>query len=95
MDIPMSSTSREPLGIRQFEEHLLHSSLDALSRERCACDDCGRTPLVGETIHVYEQRRGEQVLCELCAARSRREPRERRKIAHSAARGVLRLPRAA
>jgi hypothetical protein len=92
MGLPMG---REPFGIRQFEEHLLHSSLDALSRERCACDDCGRTPLAGETVHVYEHRRGERVLCELCAARSRRQPSERRKIAPSTARGVLRLPRAA
>jgi hypothetical protein len=87
--------SREPLGIRQFEARLLQNSLDALSSERCACDDCGRTPLAGETVAVYEERRGERLLCELCARRSRREPSARRRVVQSAARGVLRLPRAA
>ena len=92
MALPMA---REPIGIRLFEDLLLRGSVDALSRERCSCGACGRTPLSGETVSVFATRRGERVLCELCATRTGREPRERRRVAQSQARGVLRLPRAA
>jgi len=86
---------REPIGIRQFEQRLLRGSVDALSSERCSCHGCGRTPLVGESVAVYETRRGDRVLCAQCEGRTSREPVERRRIESVGARAVTRLPRAA
>jgi len=86
---------REPIGIRQLEQRLLRGSVDALSRDRCSCHACGRTPLEGESVAVYETRRGERILCAQCESRTSREPVEWRRIASVTARGVVRLPRAA
>jgi hypothetical protein len=49
----------------QLELALLRRSVDALSAgcERCA--HCGRTPLIGERVYVYE---AGIVRCELCRA---------------------------
>jgi len=49
----------------QFERLLLRHSLGALQEDRHRCADCGRTPLIGERIHLYEGRGGGPV-CELC-----------------------------
>ena len=48
---------------QDLERALLRRSVDALTIESTRCADCGRTPLIGETVHRYT--RGETV-CELC-----------------------------
>jgi hypothetical protein len=55
-----------------FQRVLLRRGVGALAQSREECIDCGRTPLTGERVHVYEGRRG-GVVCELCRT-LRREP---------------------
>ena len=38
-----------------------------------SCADCGRTPLTGEHVHLYDGRGGE-VVCELCRTLRRDAP---------------------
>jgi hypothetical protein len=51
---------------------LLRRGVGALADSREQCIDCGRTPLTGERVHLYEGRRG-GLVCELCRT-LRREP---------------------
>ena len=46
-----------------LERELLRKSVSLMDAGRHRCCDCGRTPLVGEQVHVYG--RGTNV-CELC-----------------------------
>jgi hypothetical protein len=48
-----------------LERELLRKSVSLMDADRHRCDDCGRTPLVGEQRHLYG--RG-VVVCELCRA---------------------------
>jgi hypothetical protein len=54
-----------------FERELLRRGVGARVAERHRCADCGRTPLVGERIHLYD--RGE-IVCELCRPFRRQDP---------------------
>jgi hypothetical protein len=36
---------------------------DLLAEELARCSDCGRTPLIGEFVHLYESA---DLVCELC-----------------------------
>jgi hypothetical protein len=56
----------------QFEKVLLRRGVGALAAGREECTDCGRTPLTGEYVHLYDGRRG-GIVCELCRT-LRREP---------------------
>jgi hypothetical protein len=56
----------------QFERFLLRRGVGALQAGRERCIDCGRTPLTGEHVHLYDGR-DSGVVCELCRA-LRREP---------------------
>ena len=58
--------------VEQFERQLLRHGLGALQEDRHRCCDCGRSPLIGESVHRYEGR-AHGILCELCRA-LRREP---------------------
>ena len=53
-----------------LELRLLRKGVGALEAHREGCDECGRTPLIGERVHHY----GEAVVCQLCRGRRRREP---------------------
>jgi hypothetical protein len=48
----------------QLERILLRRGVGVLAADRNRCVDCGRTPLVGEQVHLYE--RHGAVVCELC-----------------------------
>ena len=50
---------RPLLGISEadLERELLRKSVGALAAGRARCDDCGRTPLVGERVHLFARRR--------------------------------------
>jgi len=56
----------------EFQRELLRRVVGALTETREECIDCGRTPLTGERVHLYEGRRG-GLVCELCRM-LRREP---------------------
>jgi hypothetical protein len=60
------------------EISLLRKSVGALAAGRHGCCHCGRTPLVGEQVHLY----GERMVCDLCRP-LRREPPGRSETVHS------------
>jgi hypothetical protein len=71
---------REVLGVastvpdvRGFERILLRRGLGALEADRDRCADCGRTPLTGEQVHLYDGRKG-GIVCELCRPLRREAP---------------------
>jgi hypothetical protein len=53
--------------VEQLERVLLRRGLGVLEADRSCCADCGRTPLVGEHVHVYGGRQ-QRMVCELCRA---------------------------
>jgi hypothetical protein len=57
-----SSTAKH---VEQLEQVLLRRGLGALEADRSRCSDCGRTPLIGEQVHLYGGRQPRTV-CELC-----------------------------
>jgi hypothetical protein len=85
--------ARMPAAIdeQDLERALLRKSVDALQDERPLCCDCGRTPLVGETLYRFA--RGESV-CELCRPLRRGEPVRRELVHHSEAGLTVRVHRA-
>jgi hypothetical protein len=62
-----------------LERHLLRKSLGTLTRDRHRCSDCGRTPLVGERVHLFDH----DVLCALCRPARRGEPDRVEVVLHS------------
>ncbi len=46
----------------KLERELLRRGVGALAADRHRCADCGRTPLIGEQVHLYDDR----LVCELC-----------------------------
>ena len=61
--------------VEELERSLLMRGLGALTADRMSCSDCGRTPLTGEQVHLYDARSAgsSDVVCELCR-QLRREP---------------------
>ncbi len=57
----------------QLERHLLRRGLGALEADRDCCADCGRTPLTGEHVHLYDGVGG-GLVCELCRTLRRESP---------------------
>ncbi len=66
----------------QLERYLLRRCVGALEADRARCADCGRTPLVGELIHIYAGRR-ERVVCELCRLERGEAPTASRIVKHA------------
>ncbi len=64
--------ARASAPVNQFQRVLLRRGVGALTESREQCVDCGRTPLTGEHVHLYDGRRG-GIVCELCRT-LRREP---------------------
>ena len=60
--------------VEQLERVLLRRGLGALEADRERCSDCGRTPLTGELVHVYDERQRQRIVCELCRPRRREAP---------------------
>jgi len=54
-----------------LELALLRRGMHERAAERERCTQCGRTPLIGEWVYVYE---GESILCALCRAVEQRAP---------------------
>jgi hypothetical protein len=64
----LSVRNAEPL-----ERFLLRRGVGALEADRNRCADCGRTPLTGEQIHLYDGRK-QGIVCELCRPLRREAP---------------------
>jgi hypothetical protein len=64
-----------------LERVLLRRGLGALEADRSRCVECGRTPLTGEQVHVYEGRKG-GVVCELCRPLRRQAPAATELVRH-------------
>lgn len=62
---------------QDLERELLRKSVEDLADERRRCADCGRTPLVGETVHRYEDA---SAVCELCRPLRRVEPQSSERV---------------
>ena len=62
---------------QDLERALLRKSVGALAVELHRCTDCGRTPLIGETLYRYAA--GEPV-CELCRPLRRAQPEGRERV---------------
>jgi hypothetical protein len=73
-----------PLSEPDLERELLRKSVSLMDAGRHRCNDCGRTPLVGEHVHVYG--RG-VVVCELCRV-LRSEPPQRTEQVRAEGRGA-------
>lgn len=56
-----------------LERLLLRRGVGMLEADRSRCADCGRTPLTGEHVHLYDGRHG-GIVCELCRALRRSPP---------------------
>ncbi len=79
--------------IEQFERFLLRRGVGALEADRDHCADCGRTPLVGEHVHLYARVQG--IVCELCSSLRREHPVATELVRHSEHGHTVRLMRAA
>jgi hypothetical protein len=79
--------------IEQFERLQLRRGVGALQAGRDRCADCGRTPLVGEHVHLYGRVPG--IVCELCSALHREHPVATELVRHSEHGHTVRLRRAA
>jgi recombinational DNA repair protein (RecF pathway) len=67
--------------IERFERVLLLRGVGVLTADRNRCADCGRTPLVGERVHLYEHRGG--IVCELCRSLCHDAPVATETVRHS------------
>jgi hypothetical protein len=50
----------------ELERQLLRRGLRRMTANRWACSRCGRSPLVGERLHVFARQGAEQSVCDLC-----------------------------
>lgn len=73
-----------------LERELLRKTVGLLTDDRRACADCGRTPLVGETIHRYDDG---VVVCELCRPLRREDPKRSERVRHDASGQTVRVQR--
>ena len=73
---------RPTLGIweRDLERELLRKGVDDLRAGVSTCVDCGRAPLVGEHVHVFD---GDGLVCQLCRPGRGGEPIRLERVHHS------------
>ena len=77
-------------GTPVLERHMVRLSVADLTEERARCSDCGRTPLIGENVHIYERGR---IVCELCRQLRRAVPISTERVRHAEAGQTVRLRR--
>jgi hypothetical protein len=84
--------ARPPTAIdeQDLERALLRKSVGVLHDARPMCADCGRTPLIGETLYVYARA---TTVCELCRPLRRGEPESSERVRHSEAGLAVRVHR--
>lgn len=59
--------------VDHLERLLLRRGVGTLEADRNRCSDCGRTPLTGEQVHLYDGRK-RGLVCELCRTLRRDAP---------------------
>jgi len=67
--------------VERFERVLLRRGVGVLTADRNRCADCGRTPLVGERVHLYDDHG--DVVCELCRPLRRTPPVASETVRHA------------
>jgi hypothetical protein len=67
--------------VDSFQRLLLRRGVGALEASRDRCQDCGRTPLTGEHVHLYDGR-GTGIVCALCRPRRREAPMASELVRH-------------
>jgi hypothetical protein len=77
---------------QDLERALLRKSVGTLARASQHCADCGRTPLIGETLHRYG---GGVTVCELCRPLRRTAPEHSEPVRNSEAGLAVRIHRIA
>jgi hypothetical protein len=84
---------RPLLGISEpdLERELLRKGVVRLTAGRAQCQDCRRTPLVGERVHLFGDG---SLVCELCRP-AREDVPERSEVVHHSERGQTVRRRAA
>jgi hypothetical protein len=65
----------------QFERFLLRRGLGDLEANRHRCLECGRTPLTGEHVHLYDGRKS-GIVCELCRPLRHEQPAASELVRH-------------
>jgi hypothetical protein len=70
---PQATMASPVTHVEQFERFLLRRGVGALEADRNRCADCGRTPLTGEHVHLYDGRK-HGIVCELCRTLRREAP---------------------
>jgi hypothetical protein len=75
---------------QDLERALLRKSVGALAGGSQRCADCGRTPLIGETLHRYP---GGLAVCELCRPLRREAPDHSERVRTSEAGLAVRIHR--
>ncbi len=65
---------------RDLERALLRKSVGAIATDMDRCADCGRTPLIGETLHRFG---AHATVCELCRPLRRGEPDASERVRNS------------
>jgi hypothetical protein len=77
-----------------LERLILSRCIGELQADRDRCRDCGRTPLTGEQVHLYEGRRP-GIVCELCRALRREAPVASETVRHCEHELAVRVPASA
>jgi hypothetical protein len=75
---------------QDLERALLRKSVGAMANGSQRCADCGRTPLIGETLHRYA---GGVTVCELCRPLRREAPDHSERVRSSEAGLAVRIHR--
>ena len=91
-DASHASTAERFAHAPDLERQLLRVGVGVLAAERARCGDCGRTPLIGEEVYLFER---DGVVCELCRPRHRAAPLSTERVRHSEFGQAVRLRRAA
>ncbi len=76
--------------VEQLQRLLMRHGAGTLEADRHRCADCGRSPLIGEVVHLYEGRSG-GVVCELCRQLRREAPVATASVRHSVHGHAVRL----
>ena len=71
---------------------ILRRSVATFSHGGCECSRCGRTPLVGEQLHLYA---ADELVCELCRPLRREQPVSSVDVRHSEYGHTVRVSRTA
>ncbi len=74
---------------QQLERFLLRRGVGELAAGRACCADCGRTPLIGERVHLYARLAG--VVCELCRSLRHEPPAASETVRHTERGHTVRL----